>query len=427
MRPISLDKVMAADLPEPRWAIPGIFPAGVSLLVGAPKVGKSWLLFDACISIALGRPALGGIEVEPGEALYLALEDNLRRLQDRARILLDGDESPNTLHVVPMGDMVPPLPKLAGELTRWIEDHPMARFIAIDVYARIRPLVDGKGPRQSLYETDYAALQPLNTIANNTGVGIGVAHHARKQDSQDFVDMVSGTHGLAGAVDTVAVLSKARTKNDGVLSVSGRDVEERALSVRFESGRWVLLGEESREPPLSETRTRILALIEQQGPMNVEQVSAALNMNSETVRKRLRQLADDHHLFKNPDKTFDLVRVENDVFAVPGIPPIPAQGFPQVKGGDGRDGLPEPAVPGEQEASQVSHPSHSVQDDPGGTAETEDPSQSEAPPDQEGSKERDTRDGWDGSRQLSQRELFELIGEEPPMTWPEVPIQHPSE
>ena len=54
------------ELPEARWAVPGILPEGVSLLVGKPKLGKSWLALGLCVATASGGAALGKIHVEQG-------------------------------------------------------------------------------------------------------------------------------------------------------------------------------------------------------------------------------------------------------------------------------------------------------------------------------------------------------------------------
>ncbi|MGW3245055.1 AAA family ATPase [Streptomyces sp. NPDC001070] len=35
------DQLVAAEFPEPKWAVPGILSEGVNLLAGPPKVGKS--------------------------------------------------------------------------------------------------------------------------------------------------------------------------------------------------------------------------------------------------------------------------------------------------------------------------------------------------------------------------------------------------
>jgi RecA-family ATPase len=81
------EELLAEKLSDIRWAVPGVVPAGVTLLVGAPKMGKSWLALELALGIATGRPVLGDIEVEQGGVLYLALEDNRRRLQTRLRKL----------------------------------------------------------------------------------------------------------------------------------------------------------------------------------------------------------------------------------------------------------------------------------------------------------------------------------------------------
>jgi hypothetical protein len=61
-------------------------------------------------------------------------------------------------------------------------------------------------------------------------------HHDRKAAADDFVDSVSGTHGLAGAADTVIVLTRARHATSGLLKVTGRDVPEGEYGVRVANG-----------------------------------------------------------------------------------------------------------------------------------------------------------------------------------------------
>src|SRR5215207_8702276 len=54
-RPVGIVTAAAlarATFPEPRWAVPSVLPEGATLLVGAPKKGKSWLLLGLGIAIA---------------------------------------------------------------------------------------------------------------------------------------------------------------------------------------------------------------------------------------------------------------------------------------------------------------------------------------------------------------------------------------
>ena len=41
--------------PPTRFAVETLLPQGVTMLGGAPKIGKSWLVLDLCIRIAKGE------------------------------------------------------------------------------------------------------------------------------------------------------------------------------------------------------------------------------------------------------------------------------------------------------------------------------------------------------------------------------------
>jgi hypothetical protein len=73
------------QFPKLNYVVPGIFPEGVTLLASRPKLGKSWLLLQIGTAVATGVAALASADDKPahGDVLYLALEDNHRRLQRR--------------------------------------------------------------------------------------------------------------------------------------------------------------------------------------------------------------------------------------------------------------------------------------------------------------------------------------------------------
>lgn len=62
--------------------IDGLLYTGAYLFVGAPKVGKSFLMAQLAYHVNTGLP-LCGYPVRQGTVLYLALEDDHRRLQER--------------------------------------------------------------------------------------------------------------------------------------------------------------------------------------------------------------------------------------------------------------------------------------------------------------------------------------------------------
>jgi len=77
------------QFPPLRYHIPGIIAEGLTVLAGAPKVGKSWFVLALLLARASGGRALGAVQVSHAEdVLYLALEDGDRRMQARCRVLL---------------------------------------------------------------------------------------------------------------------------------------------------------------------------------------------------------------------------------------------------------------------------------------------------------------------------------------------------
>lgn len=123
------------ELPPVQWAVPGLLPAGLVFLVAAPKMGKSWLAFDLCLSVAAGDEWLGH-KTNQGATLYLALEDGLNRLQARLRTIGDGFTPPPagcTLAInAPMLNA-----GLLEFLDGWLTANPDAKLVCIDIVINI--------------------------------------------------------------------------------------------------------------------------------------------------------------------------------------------------------------------------------------------------------------------------------------------------
>lgn len=294
------EDLLAADLPELKFAVPGIVPEGLSLLVGSPKAGKSWAALGIGMAVAAGGRALGAIPCEPGDVLYLALEDGPRRLRDRLRKLLEGDAPPPRLAFVTRAPRIDE--DLSGFLARWLESVTTPRLVIIDVLARVRPPTDGRG---SLYASDYEALQPLQALANLHGVALLLVHHTRKATSDDFLATVSGTHGLAGAADAVLVLARSRTSADAVLSVTGRDIDESEHALTFDQqlGSWRLMGD-ARLYAMSPERRSIVEAVETAGALRPKQIAQASGVDYAVVKHLVRKMVDDDQIDTDGSGTY---------------------------------------------------------------------------------------------------------------------------
>lgn len=286
-------ELMSMSFPEPRWAVPGIVCEGVNFFAGPPKVGKSWMALNLGLAIAAGEPAFESIPVEGGPVLYLALEDTPRRLQSRMRTVLDGRDAPPGLT---LGITCPPMPA-GGDvyIADWLDAHPDARLVVIDVFAKVRGTPP---PGMSAYDADYAAMSRIKRIADYYGVAILLVHHVRKAAAEDFLATVSGTNGLAGAADGVLVLERPRAQADGLLHVTGRDVDETDYALAFDPGRgaWRMLDGPASDYLMRDTRALIARFVRDYPGQRPKQIADALQLDAATVRQTCRRMADDGQL-----------------------------------------------------------------------------------------------------------------------------------
>jgi len=307
--PFSLQELLARELPPVRWAIPDILPEGLNLLAGKPKQGKSWLALAISLAIAAGGFALGKQPVTQGQVLYLALEDNERRLQSRARQLLA------SMNCVPDGiefELRWPRMDQGGlkYLEEYLKAHPQVRLVVIDTWAKVSPC--SKGRQRSQYEEDYEALTPLKHLADSYRASILAIHHLRKLVADDVLDEISGSIGMTGAVDGALVLKRERGQNEAMLYVTGRDIEQdQQLALVFDrtTATWTLAGdvEEFRR---TRERQAIIDVLTEQLPsgMTPRQIAEALDKNYHTTRSLLRKMEDAGEIRHTNNQYFALSR-----------------------------------------------------------------------------------------------------------------------
>jgi hypothetical protein len=292
------------DLPEPKWAVEGILPDGLSLLAGKPKLGKSWLALNLALAVATGGVALGSITVERGDVLYLALEDTKRRLKDRIAKLAARQELaawPETLHLARSW----PRQDKGGliALVEWLAGHPRTRLVVLDTWPKFRPF---RSRGRDNYEEDYQHASEVKAIADQHGVALLALAHCRKLDATDPLDEVSGTLGLNGAADGVAVLKRERGQHDATLFVTGRDVDERQIALRWEPqyALWSILGE-AEEYRLSKQRKEVIELFDKvREPLTPTQAADLLHKNRNTVKSLLWHMGQDGDLTALDDGTY---------------------------------------------------------------------------------------------------------------------------
>lgn len=224
----SCEEIMTTVYKPIEFVVDNLLAQGLYILAGAPKVGKSWLALDMCLSIAKGEKVLGQ-QTTQGTALYLCLEDSYVRIQNRLYEITDVPAE--RLHFVIMSESIGN--GLEEEIENFKNEHYDLKVVFIDTLQKVR------NESESGYGTDYKELSVMKALADKLEITIVVVHHTRKCADSDPFNMISGSTGLSGCVDgSMVLIESKRGSRKAKLHCVGRDIENQEINVVFENSRW---------------------------------------------------------------------------------------------------------------------------------------------------------------------------------------------
>lgn len=243
--------------------IDGLLYSGAYLFVGAPKVGKSFLMAQLAYHVSTGQK-LWDYDVNQGTVLYLALEDDYQRLQARMSRMFGVGGAANLRFAVYAKQLGAGLDE---QLEKFVREHPDTRLIIIDTLQKIR---EAGGDAYS-YANDYEIIGRMKQFADKKGVCVLLVHHTRKQLTGDKFEMISGTNGLLGCADGAFLLQKEkRTDLSATLDIVGRDQPDQRLHLIRDPERliWLLDHAETElwESPPDPLLDKIAAVITADNP-----------------------------------------------------------------------------------------------------------------------------------------------------------------
>lgn len=266
--PAYLHTISLTELYETKYesrppVIDGLLYNGAYLFVGAPKVGKSFFMAQLAYHVSTGQK-LWDYDVHQGTVLYLALEDDYRRLQARMSRMFGVGGAANLRFAVYAKQLGAGLDE---QLEKFVRDHPDTRLIIIDTLQKIR---EASGDAYS-YANDYEIIGRMKQFADQKGVCVLLVHHTRKQLAGDKFEMISGTNGLLGCADGAFLLQKEkRTDLSATLDIVGRDQPDQRLHLIRDPERliWLLDHAETElwESPPDPLLDKIAAVITEDNP-----------------------------------------------------------------------------------------------------------------------------------------------------------------
>jgi hypothetical protein len=320
---ISADDLLTTEWPEPEWVVPGLFPVGLTLLAGRPKVGKSWLALQLAQAVATGGKFLGQ-RVKQGRVLYLALEDARRRIAERMS-LQGWSTGGGVCDFVTIGGLqkVGFLNKGGGAALAETIRAKQYRLVIVDTLSRA---ISGD---QNDSREMTRAIAPLQVLAHEMGIGLVVLDHHNKLGAAnphsgggsegetpiDPVVNILGSTAKAALADCVMGLYKTPDKKGAVLAITGRDVEERAIAMQLDrqTGLWHGDGSPS-VASLTDTRRRVLEAVKRHpNGVGCSTLAEILGRNRGTVRRDLQHLCSLFLVERQDDTYYPLFEEKEEI------------------------------------------------------------------------------------------------------------------
>ena len=255
------------------WLLADKLPAGgLSVLSAKPKVGKSTFARCLALAVATGDPFLD-CPTTKGPVIYLALEEKRGEVRRHFADLGATGEEEIYIHAASAPqEAVLELCQLTKRIRPvLIVIDPLFKFV------RIR--------NEKAYAEVCTAIEPLLTLARESGAHVLLSHHSGKMERADATDSILGSTAIFGGVDSAIILKKAdryrtvqscqRYGVDWAELVLNFDPAERSLSLGVERS-------EAETGRIGEAITAYLAGCEE--PQTRVQIEA--HVEGKTQRKR---------------------------------------------------------------------------------------------------------------------------------------------
>ena len=213
---LTASELMSLEIPEVKWVIPKLLPAGLALLAGPPKVGKSYL------QLKLSKGIING----GGKVFYFAGEDSYYLLQTRLQQLGMGECKDLFLHCGREGLFAKPnefYDKIANMLNSVQLD-----AIFLDNMELVLPPKARGGDDYAYY---YQQLPQWAALASKHNCAIVMTHHTRKETTDNPFDAILGSQAIMGTSDTVMVMQKAKRDREFDLHVTGKYIPDETFNL----------------------------------------------------------------------------------------------------------------------------------------------------------------------------------------------------
>lgn len=209
-------ELMSLPIPEVEWLIPNLLPAGLALLAGPPKVGKSYLLLKFAKEVIKAG----------GKAFYFAGEDSHYLLRSRL-VQLGLQDSEDLMHHCGREALF----AKPDQFLEKIESALKATRLDVIFLDNMELVLPPKPRGSDDYAYYYQQLPQWAALASKHNCAIVMTHHTRKETTDNPFDAILGSQAIMETSDTVMVMQKAKRDRQYDLHVTGKYIPDETYNL----------------------------------------------------------------------------------------------------------------------------------------------------------------------------------------------------
>ncbi|MGA2641368.1 MAG: AAA family ATPase [Spirochaetia bacterium] len=278
---ISASSLLRKRFDPLHWVIPDVLVEGLTIMVGAPKVGKSLLSLAIATSVATGKRFFDR-PIRRQKVLYLALEDGQRRVQDRLTRLRNGTPL-DSLSIITCDRL--PLGRAMATIEAKVKKF-RPKLVVVDTLAQL----GGEIVLGNNYTSTYHSLLQLKNLADTYHLALIAMHHSSKNKKDDFVLSPIGSQGITAVADAVADLRRPRNKTRATFSMTSRDAGEIQLHLELVNGVWEMSEAPGPEDEVSASRAAALEVLQE--PKEPAELAKEMGITANSARVLLHRMVE---------------------------------------------------------------------------------------------------------------------------------------
>ena len=273
---ITSDELLNLKLPPVKWAIKNLLPAGLSLLAGPPKIGKSYLL------LTLAKDILK----QGGSVFYFAGEDSRFLLQSRLRQLEIEPSDDLCLICGRDGSLAKP-----NEYLDRVEIILRAKEFDAVFLDNMEIVLPERTRQSDDYTFYYKHLPSWAEMAARYNAAIIMTHHTTKEVREDPFKSILGSQAIMGSCDSIFVMERSNQSNQFNLHSTGKFLVDTVHSLKRDGAGFEFDGS-ALEANLRVTKGlhRLYELIKERPGIHQSEIVSILEQPKGNVSRDIRKL-----------------------------------------------------------------------------------------------------------------------------------------